>query len=128
MKKVIDLKKTINFVNKIYEDLSNIKIIQDELEELLSTIDKINLEYNRGKISKEIFDRDEKKFKKESVKIIKTVNELLSSDLNCLSLIESELTPRKITKNVSKVNNETQTTPQIEENVNNVDNYGNQQN
>ena len=126
MKKVIDLKKIINFVNKVYEDISNIKIRQDELEELLGTIDKINLEYNRGKISKEIFDRDEKKFKKESVKLIKLINDILSSDLNCLSLIESELTPRKLAKDVSKVSS--QPIPQIEKNFNNVDNNGNQQN
>jgi len=125
MKKVIGMKKTINIVNKIYEDISNIKILQDELEELLSAIDKINIDYNRGKISKEIFDNDQKKFKRESVKIIKTINNLISSDLKNLSQIEEELTPKKLTNTVNNVSS--QPSLKLEKNVN-VGNDGNQQN
>ena len=119
------MKKIINIVNKIYEDISNIKILQDELEELLSAIDKINIDYNRGKISKEIFDNDQKKFKRESVKIIKTINNLISSDLKNLSQIEEELTPKKLTNTVNNVSS--QPSLKLEKNVN-VGNDGNQQN
>ena len=123
MKKVIDLKKILNIINKIYEDASNIKILQDEIEELLGAIDKINLEYNRGKISKEIFDRDEKKFKKESIKLIKIINKLVSSDLNSLNIINNDLTPQKLVKNSSEVSNQIDTQP-----ANIVDSDGNKQN
>ena len=138
MKKVIDLKKLINLVNKVYEDITDIEIFQDELEDILDSIDKINLEYNRGKISKEIFDRDGKKFKKESVKIIQSINKLVSSDLICLNLIKKEITPKKITKPKKTAkspkklkkeivkNDQNKDTTQL--NGNSVGNNGNQQN
>ena len=140
MKKVIDLKKLINLVNKVYEDITDIEIFQDELEDILGSIDKINLEYNRGKISKEIFDRDGKKFKKESVKIIQNINKLVCSDLICLNLIKKEITPKKITtkskktaknpkkltKEIVKTDNQNKDMNQL--NDNKVDNNGNQQN
>jgi hypothetical protein len=139
MKRVIDLKKLINLVNTIYEDVTDIEISQNELEDILNSIDKINLEYNRGKISKEIFDRDGKKFKKESVKIIQDINKLVSSDLSCLNLIKKEITPKKITKSkksakspkltkkIVKIVNQNKDTAQLK-NDNNVGNNGNQQN
>ena len=122
MKKVVGMKKIINIVNKIYEDISNIKILQDELEELLSAIDKINLDYKRGKISKEIFVKDEKKFKRECVKLIKTINSFISSDLKNLSQIENELAPKKLTTDVEVIS---QSSPKLEKNVN-VGSDGNQ--
>lgn len=102
MENIINLKKIIKVINKIYEDVTDIKILQDELEDLLNAIDKTNLEYKRGKISKEIFDRDSKKFKGESVKIIKNINDAVSSNLDGLNLIENEVNPKKLTKDTKK--------------------------
>lgn len=124
MKKIINLKKIINIINKIYEDISNVKILQDELEDLLDAIDKINLEYNKGKISKEVFERDSKKFKTESLNVIKKINKLLDSDLNGLSLIENEVAPKNLSKNVSKITQTNVNAQQV--NVESVDNHGNQ--
>ncbi|MEM5778317.1 MAG: hypothetical protein QXD43_02015 [Candidatus Aenigmatarchaeota archaeon] len=124
MKKIINLKKIINIINKIYEDISNVKILQDELEDLLDAIDKINLEYNKGKISKEVFERDGKKFKTESLNVIKKINKLLDSDLNGLTLIENEVAPKNLTKSVSKITQTNVNAQQV--NVESVDNHGNQ--
>jgi hypothetical protein len=141
MKKVIDLKKVIGIINEIYEDTSNIKILQDELEELLAVIDKTNLQYDRGKISKEIFNRDGKKFKKESLKLIKDINKAVSSDLNALNIINDDLAPQKIVKKTvkpidktikRKINNKSKmsktTGYETSQPVNVVDNNGNKQN
>jgi hypothetical protein len=130
MKKVIDLKRIISIINKIYENTSNVKILQDELEELLAVIDKTNLEYNRGKISKEIFDRDQKKFKKESVRFIKSINKFVNSDLNALNFINNTLNPPKTVKNESKTISQSieVTTQPDQQLVNNVGNDGNKQN
>ena len=132
MKKVIDLKKIIGIINKIHENTSNIKIFQDELEELLGVIDKNNLEYKSGKISKEIFDRDEKKFKKQSVRLIKNINKLVNSSLKILNVVNNEVAPQNLVKDESKVGNqniENKVSNQTDQQqISNVGNDGNKQN
>lgn len=101
MKKMINLEKIRTCTRKIYEDSSSVKVLQEELEYMLSAIDKVNLEYNKGKISKEIFSIDEKKLKKESLSLIKKINKMVNNNLNCVKMIISEVSSQKIEEDIN---------------------------
>lgn len=96
MSKMISLEKIRSSARKIYENSSSIKVFQEELEDMLDAIDDINLEHNKGKISKEIFNSNEKKLKKESIKLIKRINKFVSVNLNLIKIMTDEITSQKI--------------------------------
>ena len=98
MLKMINLEKIRAFTRKIYEDCSQIRIDQEELEDMISAIDKLNMEYNKGKISKDTFLSDEKKLKKESFNLIKNVNSLINSSIKTIELINKDMNSQKIIK------------------------------
>lgn len=75
---------------KIYENSSEIKILQEKLDDMLSAIDKVNLNYNKGKIPKEVFENDDKKLRIQSVELIKNINKFVDDNLNFLKAITSE--------------------------------------
>jgi len=75
---------------KIYENSSEIKILQGKLDDMLSAIDKVNLNYNKGKIPKEVFENDDKKLRRQSVELIKNINKLVDDNLNFLKAITNE--------------------------------------
>lgn len=92
---MINLEKIRDTIRKIYEKSSDIKILQEELDNMLGTIDKNNLDYNNGKISKEIYESDYKKLKKESIGIIKKINKNIKSNLDFIKIIKEEIVPKK---------------------------------
>jgi len=75
---------------KIYENSSEIKILQEKLDDMLSAIDKVNLNYNKGKIPKEVFENDDKKLRRQSVELINSINKLVDDILNLLKAITNE--------------------------------------
>jgi hypothetical protein len=75
---------------KIYENSSEIKILQEKLDGMLSAIDKVNLDYNKGKIPKEVFENDDKKLRKQSVGLIMNINKLVNDNLIFLKAITNE--------------------------------------
>ena len=98
MLKMINFEKIRTFTRKIYEDCSEIRINQEELEDMITAIDKLNTEYKKGKISKDTFSVDEKRLKKESHKIIKNINSLISSSVKTIELINKEISSQKVIK------------------------------
>jgi len=89
---------------KIYENVLDVKILQEELESMLSSIDENNIEYENGKISKEIFEINNKRFREESVGIINKINGLLEANLGFIKSITKILTLRKKKKKVKQNN------------------------
>jgi len=65
-------------------------VLQEKLEDMLSAIDKNNLDFNRGKIPKEIFQSDDKKLRKEGAKLVKSINNLVNDILNYIKAIAEE--------------------------------------
>jgi hypothetical protein len=82
--------KILEHTTKIYENSSEIKILQEKLDDMLSAIDKVNLNYNKGKIPKEVFENDDKKLRRQSVELIKNINKLVDDNLNFLKAITNE--------------------------------------
>ncbi|MEM5790472.1 MAG: hypothetical protein QXP77_00215 [Candidatus Aenigmatarchaeota archaeon] len=91
----IELNKIQELTKKIFEASSEISLVQEELENLLSLIDKNSIEYQKGKISKEMFESNEKRLKKESALRIKKINNLVSGALKFLKMIEKEIRSQK---------------------------------
>jgi len=82
--------KILEHTTKIYENSSEIKILQEKLDGMLSAIDKVNLDYNKGKIPKEVFENDDKKLRKQSVGLIMNINKLVNDNLIFLKAITNE--------------------------------------
>jgi len=91
----IELNKIQDSTKKIFEACSEISLLQEELENLLSLIEKNSAEYQKGKISKEMFESNEKRLKKESALRIKKINKLVEDALKFLKIIEKEIKSQK---------------------------------
>ena len=93
--KKINLEQMQEASRRIFEISSEIHLLQDELENLLSLIDKNSLEYQKGKISREVFESNEKRLKKESALRIKKINQLVKEGLELLKKAEKEIKAQK---------------------------------
>jgi allophanate hydrolase subunit 1 len=98
MLKMINFEKIRTFTRKIYESCSEIRVNQEELEDMITAIDKLNVEYKKGRISKDTFSANEKRLKKESQKIIKNINSLIISSIKTIELINKEISSQKVIK------------------------------
>jgi len=98
MLKMINFEKIRTLTRKVYENCSEIRVNQEELEDMITAIDKLNMEYKKGKISKDTFSADDKRLKKESHKIIKNINSLISSSIKTIELINKEISSQKVIK------------------------------
>lgn len=93
---------------KIYEISSEVKMLQGDLENMLSAIEKNAVDFQKGKIPKEFFDPTEEKLKKESAILIKRINTLVETSLGLVSKIKAEAKlyePVKKSKERADVNN-----------------------
>ena len=93
--KKINLEQIQEASRRIFKISSEIHLLQDELENLLSLIDKNSLEYQKGKISREVFESNEKRLKKESALRIKKINQLVKEGLELLKKAEKEIKAQK---------------------------------
>jgi hypothetical protein len=98
MIKVINLEKLRLLNKKIYEDCSDIKVNQDELDAMLSAIDLLNQKYGKGRISKDLFSSDERKLKKESLKLIKMIDGKIATTIKSADAINKEIESQRIRK------------------------------
>jgi len=94
------------YTKKIYENVLDVKILQEELEDMLSAIDINSIEYNNGKIAKETFEVNNKKFRKESLDLIDKINKLLEINLSFISSITNHVTYKKRKKVKHKSDNQ----------------------
>jgi len=92
---MVNTEQIQGYTKKIYQNALDVKIFQEELEDMLSSIDKNNIEFNNGKISKEIFEINNKRFREESLGLINKINELLGGNLSYIKLILDNLTYKK---------------------------------
>jgi hypothetical protein len=94
----INLEKMRIFIRNIFEDSSEISVSQEELEDMLTAIVKLSVEYEKGKISKDVFSADKEKLKKESLKIVKNINKTIIDSTKLLDLMNKEISAQKIIK------------------------------
>jgi hypothetical protein len=94
---------------RIYEAASEIKMLQGDLENMLSAIEKNAVDFQKGRIPKEFFDPTEEKLKKESAMLIKRLNTLVDGGMVLVGKIRSEVRlyePVKKAKEKANVNNQ----------------------
>ena len=96
MTKIIKLEEIQKSTKKIYENCSDIGILQRELEEMLNAIEKNSMDFEKGKISKDLFKYNEERMKKESAKIIKKINEMVDQGISLINKINKEVEFQKI--------------------------------
>jgi Na+/phosphate symporter len=94
----INLEQIQKNTKEIHEISSQISLLQEELEDSLTAIDRNSLDYQKGKISKEVFESNEKKIKIESAKKIKRIGELITNGLKLLEKIKKEIQAQKLKK------------------------------
>jgi hypothetical protein len=107
---MINLKQIENDTRRIYEDCFELSLLEEQLEDMLTALDKNNIEFERGKISRTAFKANESKLKKDSVRIIKIIKDLIKSNMIIIGNIEEEIqiqsgsrTKKMIMKKIEKV-------------------------
>jgi hypothetical protein len=95
---MINLKKVEDSSKKIYEGSFELSLLQQELENMLNAIDKNNMEFEKGKISRNAFKSNETKLKKNSIDIIKNIKILVKNNLDFLASIRKDVEKQVTTK------------------------------
>ena len=106
MSRIIKLDVIQKNTKKFYEICADIGILQRELEEMLIAIERNSKDFSKGKISKNIFQYNDSRLKKESAKIIKSINALVDQGKAIIGKIDKEIETQKIgkgPKNIKKV-------------------------
>jgi hypothetical protein len=88
---MIKLKQIEMDAKKFYEDSFELSLLQEQLEDMLTAIDKNNEEFESGKISKSAFKSNKGKLERSSVKIIKNIKSLINSNLALIKNISVEI-------------------------------------
>jgi hypothetical protein len=94
--KSINLEKIQQSTKRIYEMSSEISLLQEELEDMLTTINQNFMDFKRGKISREFFKANEKKLKTKSLRIIKRINTLVDDSSKHIDNIIKEVQKQAI--------------------------------
>jgi hypothetical protein len=98
MIKPINLEKLRVLSRKIYENCSETKLNQDELENMLTAIDKLGQKYEKGSISKDTFASNDKRLKIETLRMVKAINRNVESSLKVIELMNKEIGSNRIVK------------------------------
>lgn len=96
MAKIINLGEIQENTKKFYEICSDISILQRELDEMLIAIEKNSADFGKGKISKDLFNYNEDRMKKESAKMIKKINDSIEITTSLINKINKEIESQKI--------------------------------
>ena len=96
MAKIIDLGEIQENTKKFYEICSDISILQRELDEMLVAIEKNSADFGKGKISKDLFNYNEERMKKESAKMIKKINDSIEITTSLINKINKEIESQKV--------------------------------
>ncbi|MEM5879069.1 MAG: hypothetical protein QXU74_01070 [Candidatus Aenigmatarchaeota archaeon] len=85
--KKLDLVLLQDRVKAFQEISSDIKITQEQLEDMLSVIDSNTVDFNKGKISKEVFQENDSKLRRESKNLIKKINSSVDAGIGIMDSI-----------------------------------------
>jgi len=105
MAMLINLEEMQKNTKKFYEICSDISILQRELDEMLVAIEKNSADFEKGKISKDLFSYNESRMKKESAKLIKKINGMIDEGVSLISKINKEVESQKIQEKKDKKKN-----------------------
>jgi len=96
MAKIINLEEIQENTKKFYEICSDISMLQRELDEMLVAIEKNSADFGKGKISKDMFNYNEDRMKKESAKMIKKINDSVEITTSLINKINKEIVSQKV--------------------------------
>jgi hypothetical protein len=96
MAKIINLEDVQKTTKKFYEICSDISILQRELDEMLIAIEKNSADFQKGKISKDLFKYNEERMKKESAKMIKKINDSIDVTTSLMNRVNKEIESQKV--------------------------------
>jgi len=99
---MINLKKVEDCAKKIYEGSFELSLLQQELEYMLNAIDKNNIEFEKGKISRNAFKSNESRLKKKSIEIINNIKVLIKSNMDFLGIIKRDVENQRLVKSKKK--------------------------
>jgi hypothetical protein len=102
MAKIINLEDVQKTTKKFYEICSDIGILQRELDEMLVAIEKNSADFQKGKISKDLFKYNEERMKKESAKMIKKINDSIDMTTSLMNRVNKEIESQKIIEEAKK--------------------------
>ncbi|HKZ45620.1 MAG TPA: hypothetical protein VJ343_02850 [archaeon] len=86
----INLQQIFEDGKKIYEISSDVKMLQEDLENMIDSIEKNVADCQKGKIPEEFFRLTDDKLKKESATLIKKINAMIEDGLRLISKIKNE--------------------------------------
>ena len=89
--KAINLERVQQSTKKIYEMSSEISFLQEELDDMLSVINRNFMDYKKGKISNDFFKSNERKLKEKSVRIINKINRLVGDSSKHIDKVVEEI-------------------------------------
>ena len=95
MAKIIKLENIQSDTKKFYEICSDISVLQKELDQMLTAIERNSLDFEKGKISRELFKYNDDRMKKESAKIIKKINSFADLGISFINKINKEVASQK---------------------------------
>jgi DNA-binding transcriptional regulator GbsR (MarR family) len=96
MAKIIDLGEIQKNTKKFYEICSDIGILQRELDEMLVAIEKNSADFQKGRISKDLFKYNEDRMKKESAQMIKKINDSIEVTTSLMNKVNKEIESQKV--------------------------------
>jgi ElaB/YqjD/DUF883 family membrane-anchored ribosome-binding protein len=99
----IDLELIQKNTKKVHEISSEIKLLQESLDDVLTAIDTNSKEYDKGKISRNTFKNNEAKLKKNGSRLIKKINECVSVGLDFIDEIIKQIELQMIEEYIEKV-------------------------
>ncbi len=95
MAKIIKLENVQKNTKKFYEICSDISVLQRELDQMLTAIEKNSVDFEKGKISRELFKYNDDRMKKESAKIIKKINSFADLGIALINKVNKEIASQK---------------------------------
>jgi hypothetical protein len=98
MIKPVNLEKLRVIARNIYENCSEIRLNQDELENMLTAIDRLGQKYEKGSISKDSFVSNDARLKRETLRMVKAINKNVASNLKLIDTMNREIASNKIKK------------------------------
>lgn len=100
---MLDLKTVEGCAKKIYEDSFEVSILQEDLERKLDEIYENAMEFKKGRLSKGSFKSNEAALKKSSLEIMKSIKELIKSNIALLETIRKNVRDSETKKQAKKV-------------------------
>jgi hypothetical protein len=98
MLKLINLDKLRSLSKRIYENCSEISLSQDELEDMLTAIDKLGIKYDKGSLSKDAFVYNDRRLRRDTLTAIKSINSSVALSLKLVDSINKEIGLQRIKK------------------------------